>query len=355
MNLIKIFTTALLIASTLLPIKVNAQKFKKSEEPFTASNGKTYHIGDSIIITSPADFSNRYVCYKVGNKLQESQVAIRESVLEKGEMVDIRYTKCAIKQFRHYENEGTYAVVDKLFNWAININKGIEMGEIASDKLIELYNKPQSFSKEKAFLATLSETIDNNDVKEYLYRFYRNEYKQNYQDEFAFNSLISSKKKELAAKAKQYDGNKKFFAYINQEFGTYDFDSSSYPIVWDGNYIHLMDDTTEGIMAKDINDERIDFSDIAIYIDNTEEFASFSFPQERAKYLVNHRKASNGKIDRSLYMGVQFEIESIASEEWLKNHAVKDMTKKILICNLKRVDLFEDKACEANYLFTIEI
>ncbi len=355
MNLIKIFITAFVIASTLLPIKANAQKFKKSEEPFTAINGKTYYIGDSIIITSPADFSNRYVCYKVGSKLQESQVAIRESVLEKGEMVDVRYTKCAIKQFRHYESEGTYAVVDKLFNWAININKGIEMGEIASDKLIELYNKPEHFSKEKAFLSTLGETIDNNDVKEYLYRFYRKEYKQNYQDEFAFNSLISSKKKELVDKAKQYDENKKFFAYINQEFGTYDFDTKSYLIVWDGNYIHLMDDTTEDIMSKDVNDERIDFSDIAIYIDNTEEFASFPLPQERARYLVNHRKSSNGKIDRSLYMGVQFTVKEIANEEWLKAHDIKDLTKKILICNLKRVDLFEDKACEANYLSTVEI
>ncbi len=339
----------------MLPIITNAQKFKKSEEPFTASNGKTYHIGDSIIITTPADFSNQYVFYKVGNKLQDSQVAIRESVLEKGEIVDIRYTKCAIKQFRHYEQEGTYAVVDKLFNWAININKGIEMGEIASAKLIELYNKPERFSKEKAFLSTLGENIDNNDVKEYLYRFYRKEYKQNYQDEFAFSSLISSKKKELVDKAKQYDGNKKFFAYVNQEFGKYDFDTNSYPIIWDGNYIHLMDDTTEDIMAKDINEERIDFSDIAIYINNTEEFSSFPLNQGRAKFLVDHRKTSNGKVDRSLYMGVQFELKGIASEEWLKNHAIKDMTKKILICELKRIDLFEDKACEANYLSTIEI
>ena len=132
-------------------------------------------------------------------------------------------------------------------------------------------------------MVTLGDDIDNNDAKEYLYRFDHDVYKQNYQDEFSFNSLLSNKKKELVEKAKEYDLNKPFFAYTKQEFGSYNFDTNSFPIVWDGNYTRLMDDMTESAVKKDINNEGIDLSDIRLCFENAEEFSNFPLAPERAK------------------------------------------------------------------------
>lgn len=98
------------------------------------------------------------------------------------------------------------------------------MGEIATEKFLELYKKPEQFNKEIAYCISLDKEIDNNDIKEYLYRFHREEYRQGYQDEFAFHELLSSKKNELVKKANKYSFDQPFFMRVSQEFGNYDFD-----------------------------------------------------------------------------------------------------------------------------------
>ncbi len=352
---IKNLTKAFFIAFVVLAINVNAQKFTKSVEPYKTVSGKTYHVGDTIIITCPSDFSNTFVYFKSGKKLQMPiHATFTSNIVEKNQIVDRRYTRYVIKQFRDYGNLGMYAVLDKMFGYAVNIDQGLEMGEVANEKLIELYDKPELFNNEKAFLLTLGTEIDNNDVKEYLYRFNHDEYKQNYQNEFSFNSILSSKKSELIEKAKQYNINKPFFAYVKQKFGSYNFDTKSFPIIWDGNYIRLMDDQLESSISKDINNDGIDFSDIRLYFENMDQFSSFSLPQERAKFLIDHRKQPSGKINRSLYVQVQFIVKEVAGTEWMKNKNFTDGTEKVLICEIKRIDMFEDKASVANYLSTVE-
>jgi len=345
-------TKVLIKLFLIFPLLLNAQKYTKSNEPFTASNGKVYHIGDTIIITSPADFDNTFVYFKTGKKLQTPQVGVWTSSDNK--TYNKMYTKYIIKQFRHYEAHGVYAVVNKKFNYAINLDKGLEFGEIATDKLMELYNKPEAFTAEKAFLITLGDDFDNNDIKEYLYRFYNKEYKQSYQDEFSFNELISKKRKELTAKSSQYRVNQVFYTRIDQEFGNYNFDTNSFPIIWEGNGGKIINDLTGWVKAKDINNEGISFSDIRLHFDNIADFSSFTFPQERAKYLVQHRKQPSGKIDRRLYMGVQFDVKEVVGSEDLQSLGSVSGNEKVLICEIKRIDLFEDEKFEINYLQTIE-
>ncbi len=347
--------TGILIGTLLmLPVMLNAQKFTKSVKPFTASNGKTFQVGDTIIITSPTDFGNMFHYYYFDKKFTPQRAYYTSEVVNEGQFVDNRFRKHIIRQFRVYEDGKTIAVTNKTFGYGVDLNKGLEMGEVANDNLMELYNKPEIFNNEKAFLVTMNEDIDNNDVKEFLYRFNHDVYKQNYQDEFSFNALLSSKKKELTEKAKQYDLNKPFLAYTKQGFGSYNFDTNSFPIVWDGNYTRLMDDLTESAIKKDINNEGIDFSDIRLYFENAEEFSSFSLPQERAKFLIDYRKQPSGKVDRSLYVGVQFIVKEIAGADWIKNKNFTDGTEKVLICEIMRLDMFEDKAFEANYLSTVK-
>ncbi|WP_075603202.1 DUF4852 domain-containing protein [Saccharicrinis aurantiacus] len=347
-------TKVLIKLFLIFPLLLNAQKYTKSNEPFTASNGKVYHIGDTIVITSPCDFGNMFRYYYFDKKFTPQRAYYTMEKVNKGQEVDNRYAKHIIKQFRVYEDGRTIAVTNKTFGYGVDLSKGIEMGEVATDELMQLYHKPDILNNESAFLITMEDEITSNNVKEYLYRFEKDIYKQNYQDEFSFNELLSTKKKELVTKAENYKLNKAFFSYTKQNFGSYDFDTNSFPIIWEGNSTRIISDSGETSVAKYINNEQIDFSVVRLYFENIEEFSSFPLPQERAKFLIDHRKQPSGKVSRDLYVGVQFIVKEIAGSEWIKNKYFSDGTEKFLICEITRIDLFEDKDFAVNYLSTVK-
>lgn len=118
--------------------------------------------------------------------------------------------------------------------------------------------------------------------------------------------------------------------------------------------MRLLGDISESFINKAVFNKKIDLSDVRLYFVNTDDFSSFPFPQKRAKSLIDHRKKGSGKINRSLPMQVQFVVKEIANEDWLKNHQFSDNSVKVLLCEIKRVDRFEDKKKEMNYLFTVE-
>ena len=148
---IRILTRIILIGCVLLSVNVNAQKFEKSEEPYKAKDGKTYHVGDTIVITSPADFSDAFRYYYFDKKFTRQRAYYTMERINKGQKVDNRFTKHIIKRFRIYEDGRTLAVTNKTFGYSVDLNKGLEMGEIATDELMELYDKPELFDNEKAF------------------------------------------------------------------------------------------------------------------------------------------------------------------------------------------------------------
>lgn len=83
--LINVFCVLLLS----LPLVSMAQNFTKSEEPYVAVDGHTYHIGDSIIILAPSDFSNTFSYYKIGKKLAYPVQA--QSKTKDGKIIDRRF------------------------------------------------------------------------------------------------------------------------------------------------------------------------------------------------------------------------------------------------------------------------
>ncbi len=338
-------------------VTANAQKFEKTNKPFTTNNGKTYHVGDTVILCSPADYGNKFHYYYFDKKLTPQRAYYTTEVINKGQKVDNRFSAHIIKQFRVYENGQTIAVTNKTYGYGIGLNGGLATGEVAcSDYLDYWADTTRFFLKERAFIGavkTLGE-VNKNTTKEYAYRFDRKNYKVNFQDEFSFQSYLSEAKKDLTDKVSEFDSEKLYVLPVRMEFGSYDFDTNSFPIDWKGNMKALLVDYTEGLIVKDVNSEGIDLMDLNVFLENTSEFTSFPLNPTKAKILVNYRKSSTGKVNRDVYAGVWFKIKELASDEFYTQYNVTDRTKKFLICEVKRIDLFEDDSCLYHYLSTVK-
>jgi len=341
----------------LLPALALSQKFQKSELPYTSSSGKVYHVGDTIVIGSPADFSNQFSYYFMGNKLTSTVSAVTtHKVGEEVKTYDKRYRGEIIKQFRIYPDGDTYVVTNKTFNYLINIEKGLETGEILTPKLMELIdNKPTVFSDSIAYLAYLKrkENINTENVKEFLFLFDRNKYNSVREDEFAFHNQMKGTQSFLNETIKDIDTSKTYFIRFDNEIGNFDFDLLSFPLLWNGNGTQILNNTWSSFVPEDINKSGIKLTDLRIYFSNYEDFKHLPLPTEKAQHLINHRKSSSGNVNRKVYMGIQFEIKKLVGNEDLEQ-GLKFKGDNYLICEIKRIDFFEDALFLYNYLNTVE-
>lgn len=341
----------------LLPTLALSQKFQKSELPYTSSSGKVYHVGDTIVIGSPADFSNQFSYYFMGNKLTSTVSAVTtHKVGEEVKTYDKRYRGEIIKQFRIYPDGDTYVVTNKTFNYLINIEKGLETGEILTPKLMELINnKPTVFSDSIAYLAYLKrkENINTENVKEFLFLFDRKKYNSVREDEFAFHSQMKETHLFLNEAINEIDVSKTYFIKFKNEIGNFDFDSHSFPLAWDGNGAQILNNTWSSFVPEDINKSGIKLTDLRVYFSNYKDFKHLPLSIEKAQHLINHRKSSSGNVDRNVYMIVQFKIEKLVDKEDFE-HALKLKGDNYLICEIQRIDFFEDDQILYNYLNTVE-
>jgi hypothetical protein len=344
-----------LVLFLILPNLLFSQTFKKSMEPYTAKNGKVYRVGDTIGIASPADFSNEFKYYVQGKNLSIKQKA--QGVTEYSDTkYDNRYKLYIIKQFKIYEEHGTFAVIDKVFNVMINIEKGLETGEMISPKLEELmYNKPQIFTDSVAYLAYLNREneISNENGKEFLYLFDNKRYDYAREDEFAYHAEINKTKKFLNETTNQINPNETYFIRFNDEIGNYNFDSLSFPLLWKNNGAQILNDTWQIFTPEDINKNKVELTDLRIFFDNIDAFKSLPLNMEKAQYLVKHRKNKAGDVDRKMYLGIQFKIKRLVGKEYFEQIFI-DKGEKYLICEIQRIDFFEDKEFLYNYLNTVE-
>ncbi len=334
------------------------QKFIKSEEPYKAANGLTYHIGDTITLYTPYDYGNKFHYYYMGKNLNPQRAYFTSQMgITKGQLVDYRLTQQVIKQFRKYPEEGMIAVTDKTYGYSVNLDKGLESGEVAGPLLEDyLYHMPTLFSDSIAFLSLLKygEPLDRNKIKEYFYKNYRSEYNQNREDEFSLNTLLNDKKNEIKDKVNSIDTTQVYLLPVIQKFGSYDFDNNSFPIVWKGDIARILKDRSESWIAKDVNNEGIDLTNLNLYFENTSEFPSFPISPEKAKIVVDKRKEFNGDVDRSLYLAVHFKIKSLADDSFYETNKISKKSKKYFIAHIERIDLFEDKTFMYHYLSTVK-
>jgi len=346
-------------------IGVNSQNIKKSFEPYTAKNGETFKVGDKIIIGSPADFSNKYLYYTYFRDLSEKLTANHGYVIlnDKKIEVDIRYDTRTIKLFKIYEDYGTCAVFDKLLNEMINIDKGLETGELVTKKnkkhLDAIYNNSINLNDSIAYIEYLNliNTITIENTKEYLYLFDNNIYNQIREDEFEFHEKILETKNFLKNEIEKKENNDTFKIFLKIEIGNYDFDKNGFPIKWGiKNGIQILDDLWEFFTPKDINNNGIKLTDLRLQFTNTEDFIFLSLNKEKANYLIKHRKDESGNIDRYIYMYAHFIINKVVenvNESLIKFKYDFIEEEAHLKCDLIKICFFEDKK-GYNWLNNIE-
>ncbi|MCA1745688.1 MAG: DUF4852 domain-containing protein, partial [Bacteroidales bacterium] len=308
-----------LLTLIFLSTSILAQKFEKSKDPYIAKNGTVYKVGDTISIASPTDFSNEFTCFVQGNKLESKMQALYTVKGKDGTRTyDRRNTRYTIKQFKIFEEHGTYAVVDNMFNYMVNIDLGLEMNEVFSKEMEDMIidRIPEIFTDSIAFLHYLKRQgeVNENSVKEFLYVFDNPTYKNVRNDEFAFHEQLSKTKKQLNEAVVNIIEDKTYFLGFEDKIGNYNFDTSSFPILWEKNGGVMLDDFWE-LLAKDNLSGQIDLTDLRIFFTNTEDFPEMLLNPDRARFLINHRKAANGNIDRKIHMGIQFKITELVNAD----------------------------------------
>lgn len=347
----------LVLVAFILTFSTNAQNFEKSKDPFTAIDGKTYYIGDTVILCTAADYGNTFHHFYMGKNLTPIRAYYTAETFNKGDEIDYRFSAHIIKQFRNYDDGRTIALTNKMFGYGVDINGALQTGEVACQDYLDYWaDTTRFFLKKKAFLGALKtmDAIDKNTTKEYAYRFDRKAYKANFQDEFSFHSFLSKKKEELEKELSEFDEEKLYVLPVKLEFGSYDFDNNSFPIVWNGNMMPLLRDQTENLIVRDVNSEGIDLMDLNVFLENKDDFSSFKLHPTKAKILIDYRKSATGSIDRTLYAGVWIKIKRMAGDKFHADYDITDKSKSFLICEVKRMDLFEDDTYLYHYLSTVK-
>lgn len=103
----------------------------------------------------------------------------------------------------------------------------------------------------------------------------------------------------------------------------------------------------------DINKNKVSLTDIKILFTNVDKFNKMPLNEDKANTFVKHRKATNGNVDRTIKMVIYFTIDGLkhdAPEKW------KDITlhdENILVCDIKRIDFFEDGWPSWNWLTSV--
>lgn len=335
-----------------------AQNFTKSTSPYTAFNGRIFHVGDTIIIGSPGDFSNEYLYFTKGKDHAIRNKA--EGVIKIGNQekkYDMRYHAALIKHFKIYPGYGTCAVVENIFNNMININKALEIGELMSQEHIAaVTNKVPYLTDSIAYIEFLrrNDTTPTKDhAKEFLYLFQNKIYNQIREDEFEFNNKINLTQKILLNEIRQSYSDT-FKICIPIEISNYEFDKNGFSLIWDNaSTVHILTNILQILTPEDINKEHVKLTDLYLKFSNTEQFNFFSLFPDRANYLIKHRKEKNGDVDRKIWMYVHFTISDIENTKtgFYKYKFID--AEKCMNCKITKICLFEDKI-GYNWLNTIK-
>ncbi len=136
MKLILSILTKIFILSACLVNPSFSQNSTKSKEPYKASNGHIFKVGDKIIIATPTDFDNSNESISDGLLLPQKLLAKEyfppSTLFPSGTNVDRRFSSETIKYFKITEDKKVYAITDKLLNRSVNLEKAIKLSEKVS-------------------------------------------------------------------------------------------------------------------------------------------------------------------------------------------------------------------------------
>ena len=195
--------------------------------------------------------------------------------------------------------------------------------------------------------------ILQNNLKEYLYLFENKIYSKVREDEFEFNNQLKNTEKKFIDIKSKLDTNQIFKLNFTDEIGNYDFEKSSFPILWKSNGLQLLSDKWEFSTPEDINKNKIQLTDLRINFNNAASFSLLPIIQEKANFLIKKRKDLSGQVDRKIYMQIHFKIKEIknGNDSGFKQTFI--IGEKYLMCKILKIDFFEDKFPSYNFINSI--
>lgn len=335
----------------------NGQAFEKSLSPYTSDGGFVYRVGDTLTIGNAADFGKEKFSYFFSNNRHNAPMSVTTEIESTGKILDWRFSRVLIKQFRVFDGT-TYAVIDKLFGYQFDIENALKSGELVNQKHAEILKvRAPILTNEKAYLEYYKrDTLVNKDqIKEFMYLMDHSTYKNVREDEFEFNKQLKTTKKQM--QSYEVDTSQIFAVAFTDKVGNYDFDRSGFPIVWNNNGAQILSDTYETFSSEDINNERVELTNLRIRFLNTNDFNFLPLNEDKANKLVKRRKNSNGDVDRTVYMAIFMKIKKLSTEDvegTLFGMFTFKKETQFLVCEIVSIDIFEDKTPSYNWLNSID-
>lgn len=321
-----------------------AQDFEKSKEPYKASNGEIFEVGQIINLGAPGDFSNDFLYVVKGNDFIREASTGTVHLNNKTVNYDYRLKPREIKSFKIYPDHGTYAVVDNLFNIMINIDKALELREIMSAEHKNAFiHSSKKMTDSIAYVRMLlnEDTITIEQLKEYTYLFNKNKYKEIREDEFEFYKFLNSEKKRLQKFSLDLSDSLKLMVRV--ELGNYDFDRQGFPVLWNtSDSIKLLDDLWRYATPEDINKNQVDLTDLNVNFNNSSEFSFLPLNEERANFLIKHRKNYNGTVNRFVYFFIHFTTVGYRTIDRVEYYKDFISDEKVMDCKIFKICVFED-------------
>ena len=199
------------------------------------------------------------------------------------------------------------------------------------------------FDEERAFLTLLKLDEENaaSFYEEYLYRFDQDRFKVYLEDEFEMYSA----KKRLIENIKKFKTDAGYHIIIKSNYGEYDFDKKAFA------FLPFPETYQHEILGRVLFPFRIKTnSQILLSFTNGIDIIDLPMEMEKANFLVKlNKNPRTGKIDRSVYLKVIFDLEPLVETT---EQALKE--KKILYANIKQVEVFESEIMNAEALATIK-
>lgn len=314
-----------LITFILITISIvgYSQRYPKSYDPYTATNGHVFKVGDTIFITEPKDFNDEFFAVFDNKSLSDREEALYIYTSSEGKksIYQNRYEFFTIRNFIDHPKGFKVAALDQglggLFNKFVAIDNAIEYDEIANCNPAyykSIWGNKFYLTDSIAFLQYLTREseITKDLAKEYLYLFQRNKYNLIREDEFEFHKGIKSTQTELNNLIAQQDTNKVYSILFKDEVENYDFDLESFPLKWIYNGTQIYNDIWEGITPDDINKDGVKLTDLRISFTNTADFNALPLDMDKANNFVKYKKDEYGNVDRDIFMKIDFRINGLS-------------------------------------------
>ena len=260
---------------------------------------RTINIGDKYIVYEPQNFQKTYESIYSNKRLSTKRSRFTQVDDKKYDYSLAKYS--VVKIFK--ATDGRIILSDGgIFPNYIEIEAALKNGEvITEDELSKRYNQRELLDDSTAFIHFIKrfDGETNEFWKDWLYTYKNDVYDRTHEDEFEFYGVVNKAGEQLLEAAEKLDNTTIYSANIKVELDGYDFSSNSFKFLWKGGSFNIF----RSLMGCKCTLDKINLE-----LSNLSEFETLPVPFEQAKSFISNRKDRYGRVDRDVYLWVNFKL-----------------------------------------------